>query len=78
MSGSNPASAMFAQDKAFAAAMTFLPRQGASTRFAIGSQISPIMLCMAIEAAATDCASVPPASVTSAAAAMADAEPPSA
>ena len=49
----NPASAMFAQQTAFAAAITFFPKHGASTRLAIGSQIKPIMLCSAIEAAAT-------------------------
>ena len=69
---------MFAHDNALLAASTFLPRHGTSTRPATGSQIRPSMLCSAMDEAATDCASVPPASVTSAAAAMAAAEPPSA
>ena len=69
---------MLAQQTALAAAITFFPRQGASTRLAIGSQIKPIMLCMAIEAAATVSGSVPPAILTSAAAAIAAADPPSA
>ena len=78
MSGSKPASAMLAQHSAFAAAITFLPRHGASTRLAIGSQIRPSMLWKAIEAAATAWSRVPPASVTRAAAAMLAAAPPSA
>lgn len=69
---------MFAQDNAFAAAITFFPKHGASTRFAIGSQTNPIMLCNAIDDAASACSSVPPASVTNAAAAMLAADPPSA
>ena len=69
---------MFAQERALLAAITFLPRQGTSTRLATGSQMRPSMLWNAMEAAATDCARVPPASVTSAAAAMQAAEPPSA
>ena len=59
-----------AQTSALLAAMTFFPRQGTSTRFATGSQISPSMFCSAIEAAATACVRVPLARVTSAAAAM--------
>ena len=69
---------MFAQASALAAAITFFPRQGTSTRFATGSQIRPIMLCIASDAAVSDWASVPSASVTIAAAAIAAAEPPSA
>lgn len=52
MSGSKPASAMLAQARALLAAMTFLPRHGASTRLAMGSQMRPSMLCSAMEAAA--------------------------
>jgi len=69
---------MFAHDNAFAAAITFFPKHGASTRFAIGSHTSPIMLCNAIDAAASDCSKLPPANVTKAAAAMLAADPPSA
>ena len=78
MTWSKPDRAMFAQESALAAAMTFFPRHGASTRLAMGSQIKPIMLCMAMEAAAQACRVSPPDRVTSAAAAMEAAEPPSA
>ena len=69
---------MVAQARALAAAITFLPRQGTSTRFATGSQISPIMLCSASDAAVSACSREPPARVTMPAAAIAAAEPPSA
>ena len=44
---------MLAQDRAWLAASTFLPKQGTSTRFATGSQIIPRIFCRAIEAALT-------------------------
>ena len=61
-----------------AAAIAFLPRQGASTRLAIGSQIIPRLDCKAMEAAATACSRLPPARVTRPAADIPDAEPHSA
>ena len=51
MSGSKLARAMFVKESALLAAMTFLPRHGASTRFAMGSQMRPSMLWKAMEAA---------------------------
>ena len=69
---------MLAHDTALLAAMTFLPRHGISTRAATGSQMRPSMLCSAMLAAPVACVSVPPASVTRAAAAIAAALPPSA
>ncbi len=49
------ARAMLAQQSALLAAMTFLPKHGASTRLAIGSQIKPNMDWKAREDAANDC-----------------------
>ena len=69
---------MFAEETAFDAAITFLPKQGASTRLPIGSHISPSEFCKASDAAAMACSSVPPFNPTKAAAAIPPAEPVSA
>ena len=67
-----------AQATALEAAITFLPRQGASTRLPIGSHIRPSEFCKAREAAPMACNSVPPFKPTKAAAAIPPAEPVSA
>ena len=69
---------MFAQETAFVAAITFLPRHGASTLFPMGSQINPSTFCKANEAAERDCAKLPLAIPTNAAAAIPEPEPHSA
>ncbi len=69
---------MLEQERALVAAMTFLPRQGASTRFARVSQVMPKEFCRAWEAALSCCSRLPPASPVMAAAAMLAPEPHSA
>mmetsp|Transcript_45987 Transcript_45987/g.73972 ORF Transcript_45987/g.73972 Transcript_45987/m.73972 type:complete len:213 (+) Transcript_45987:25-663(+) len=70
--------AMLEHDIEFVAAMTFLPRQGASTRLAMGSQVIPNEFCNASDAAPRACFVSPPAMVVIAAAAIPDPAPHSA
>ena len=70
-----PHRAMSAQLMAFTAPMTLRFTQGASTSPATGSHTRPITFCRAMAQAAAICAPSPPMAYTSAAAAIAEAEP---
>ena len=75
MTFSTPARASSAAVRALTAPMTFRLTQGTSTSPATGSHTSPSRFWRAVAQAAAICSGEPPSRETSAAAAMAEAEP---